>query len=79
MVEQKDKKNDSNRRHGFARRMYAYAQHIPERRNGGDRRNHERNDSQVKEQPAQSESAKESLPLSPEAGVDHHTQGTNKP
>lgn len=38
-VSKKEEKVQPNRRRGLARRLYSYAQHIPERRSGQERRN----------------------------------------
>jgi hypothetical protein len=42
-VSKKEEKTEPNRRRGLARRLYSYAQHIPERRNGGERRDKDDN------------------------------------
>ena len=44
-----DKKDRRDRRCGFSRRTYNYADYIPERRNGQDRRNMDDEDSQSME------------------------------
>lgn len=41
MKKEDEKKDSPNRRYGFCRRLYHYAHHIPERRNGVDRRTSE--------------------------------------
>jgi hypothetical protein len=40
-VKKNIEKEKRNRRNAIDRRSYSYARHIPERRNGGDRRNDE--------------------------------------
>ena len=69
-MKDKSKKTKScNRRSGFSRRSFAYAHHIPERRNGNDRRKAKGIDAAVEDQ-AMLELESKIVHLNPSIGKD---------
>jgi hypothetical protein len=69
-VKDKSKKTENcNRRCGFSRRSFAYAHHIPERRNGNDRRKAQGIDTAVEDQ-AMLEAESKRVHLNPSIGKD---------